>query len=431
MVSIEDSGTGIKDLDAAFELGNTSGRETPLNEHGFGLKHALASANPANTNWHIYTRTQEDFAANQFKRIAAPYKIQDFNAEKLTTEEEQWPGELNGPGTLVRFHVSQELFNTLRKGISGPIPLFSTMVDILSEDLGFIYAGLIAENKAPIQIIAMDNSGHTIQRMVTEIKPDWRQFYAPHQGVDNNADLGGGRVEIRYAFGEMNASNNRKYYKRNMSSSGLEIRLNGRVLAYNLFKDVWGIERHNMYNHLLVQVDVRSHDLAALPSTRTSKNGLREGDPRLEKLYEWVRNKMPDPPREPANAQDERDLFEMLRQEKQTHVPEPKTVTTEQNVYQSIQARVPIDLYLHYGNSIDIYEGKKEQTSIQDVYQLKMYWDGCVLDGLTPTKGILIAARHPDSVRTLVGHVNQMRDLAGNSYVIEIKTWREERIPYP
>ena len=45
-IRIEDSGTGIKDLDQAFTLGSKKAAESPLNEHGFGLKHALASANP-------------------------------------------------------------------------------------------------------------------------------------------------------------------------------------------------------------------------------------------------------------------------------------------------------------------------------------------------------------------------------------------------
>lgn len=54
-VVIEDSGTGIKRLDEAFTLGSRLAAESPLNEHGFGLKHALASANPANDSWKIFT----------------------------------------------------------------------------------------------------------------------------------------------------------------------------------------------------------------------------------------------------------------------------------------------------------------------------------------------------------------------------------------
>lgn len=69
-ITVEDTGTGIKDLDAAFTLGNQTAGETPLNEHGFGLKHALASANPANDAWAIYTRTKEDLTIMCSKRLA-------------------------------------------------------------------------------------------------------------------------------------------------------------------------------------------------------------------------------------------------------------------------------------------------------------------------------------------------------------------------
>lgn len=67
-IVIEDSGTGIKKLNEAFTLGSCAAAESPLNEHGFGLKHALASANPGNDSWVIYTRTQEDIDAEQYKK---------------------------------------------------------------------------------------------------------------------------------------------------------------------------------------------------------------------------------------------------------------------------------------------------------------------------------------------------------------------------
>ena len=55
-LSIEDSGTGIKKLNEAFTLGSCAAAESPLNEHGFGLKHALASANPKNDSCQSVTR---------------------------------------------------------------------------------------------------------------------------------------------------------------------------------------------------------------------------------------------------------------------------------------------------------------------------------------------------------------------------------------
>ena len=78
---IEDSGTGMKNLNAAFTIGSKAAQDSPMNEHGFGLKHALASANPGNDNWRILTRTQEDLLADQYKCISAPFEIGEYAAE--------------------------------------------------------------------------------------------------------------------------------------------------------------------------------------------------------------------------------------------------------------------------------------------------------------------------------------------------------------
>lgn len=430
IVSLEDSGTGIKNLDSAFCLGDNKGSDSPLNEHGFGMKHALASANPTNDNWQIFTRTKEDYDTQVFKKIESSYEIDGYNAALLSLNEENWPGELNGSGTYVRFECTWDLLYTLRRGISGRPSDLETLVKILAEDLGFVYSGLIQDNKATITIHAETKDGITYQKDVVAITPEWQQFYNPGKG-EEQYDLGGGNVKLKYEFGAMKPANTYKYYKRNMSSSGLEIRINGRVLEYNLFKEVWGIERHNMYNHLLIKVDIISQNREALPRTRTSKNGLREGDGKFEKVLEWVRLKMPDPLKDLTGIYHESDLFIELEKYKKIHLPDPKTVTTEQNVYKNIKEKVPVDLYVHYQKNVIIYEGKKDQTTIQDVYQLKMYWDGCALDGIQPTQGILIASTHPDSVIQLVALVNQLMDFNGKNYAFEIKTWNDEGIKYP
>ena len=41
-ITVEDGGTGIRDMNNALRLAGQAQQETPLNEHGFGLKHALA-----------------------------------------------------------------------------------------------------------------------------------------------------------------------------------------------------------------------------------------------------------------------------------------------------------------------------------------------------------------------------------------------------
>lgn len=130
-------------------------------------------------------------------------------------------------------------------------------------------------------------------------------------------------------------------------------------------------------------------------------------------------------------AQDERDLFDQIAQAKDIHLPEPKTVKTEMYAYSSLGERIRIDLYISANGVVTVYEGKKDKTTPKDVYQLLMYWDGLVFDGIQPSRGILISAEHPDSVKQIVQAVNLRRDAKGNLYNVELKTWKDEGLSYP
>lgn len=436
-IMIEDSASGIKDLDAAFTLGNTSAGESPLNEHGFGLKHALASADPENKTWMVCTRTADDVEKESYKKIEAPYKIDGFMGE--TCDNSSWPGRKssNETGTVVKFTCTRELFKTLGQGIQGGVSAFNTLSDILFEDIGFTYSGLIANQAIDITLILQRAGKNEEFKHVGAVQPDWANYISPGKGTEP-VNLGNGIVDIEYAFGVMNDKperksfdnkTTRKYYRRNMSSSGVEVRSNGRVICHNLFKEIWGLEKHNSYNHLLITIDLKSDNSSALPKTRTSKNGFREGDPRLEKLFEWIRSNMKEPPKNVSLTDHEVDLFEQLRQKKEKYNPDRnKVLRTEMPVFTktgNTKDRVRIDLYEKTMGEVNIYEGKKDSTSSKDVYQLRMYWDGLVYDGVTPTRGILLASEHPDSVEDLIKVVNTMRDQDGNYYHLETKTWSD------
>lgn len=425
-VMIEDTGTGIKKLDEAFTLGNRQASETPLNEHGFGFKHALASANPCNDSWKIMTRTDENAKNNEHVLIAAPYEIKGFEATIMSG----WEGPYK-TGTIVEFICSREMFKTIHRGMRGSYTNFNNILDLLIEDLGFIYAGIINDGEITITVEKNDNQGGVSKIQVRAITPDWESYYKPCNG-ETMVDLGEGLVKLEYSFGGIKEKNDtKKYYKRNMSSTGVEIRINGRVIAYNLFKEIWATEKHNSYNHLLVQVNLLSDKKERLPATRTSKNGLREGDARLDQLYDWIRSHMPNPPKHLEDTDNERDLFEELKKAKETHIPGTKTVTTEQYAFTAIEEKLRIDLYISHNGEITIYEGKLDKTTLRDLYQLIMYWDGLVIDGHNPKTGILIASNHPSSVDKLVPIFNKMTDSNGNNYNIVLKTWKDEDIDYP
>lgn len=196
-----------------------------------------------------------------------------------------------------------------------------------------------------------------------------------------------------------------------------------------LFKEIWETEKHGSYNYLLIILNLKSTNREALPKTRTSKNGLREGDEKLEKLYEWIRSNLSEPQKEIMLADHETDLFEELRDRLDLYDPDPnKVIDTEKHVFirtGNSKDRVRIDLYYKNSYGVTIYEGKKDVTTSKDVYQLRMYWDGLVYDGITPSKGILLATSHPDSVKELISIVNNMCDANGNKYSFETKTWQQ------
>lgn len=448
-ISIEDSGTGIINLNSAFTLGSKDGAESPYSEHGFGMKHALASANPNNDAWAIYTRTREDTQKNKFKKISCPYKIDNFQGQYL--EMDQWPqyGIYGNSGTIIEFECDWSMFSSLSRGLTGGITRFDTLCDILYEDIGFIYANIILKGEADISLRVCDNNTSTTYP-ITAVQPTWTDTIGPGEG-STEYDLGGGNVKINYHFGRMDDSkrkidkngneitrqmfNNemtRKYYAKNMSTSGVELRFNGRLMISNLFKEIWGIEKHNTYNDLLITIDLISDNINALPATRTSKNGLREGDIKLERLYEWIKGYMHEPPKNLKDAEREIDIFQRLKEIKIAQIEEePKTVETEHYVFENTgyqTDRERIDLYVKYNNNVIIYEGKKEKTSAKDVYQLRMYWDGLVYDNITPTKAVIIAKEHSSGVKTLVSVINNMTDAKGNKYNFIIKTWKDESI---
>ena len=132
-----------------------------------------------------------------------------------------------------------------------------------------------------------------------------------------------------------------------------------------------------------------------------------------------------------TNTDHEVDLFEKLAELKRKQLPNPHTVTTEQKVFREIKERIRIDLYQKAADELVVYEGKKDFTSVQDLYQLKMYWDGCVIDGIKPDIGVLISSSHPQSVKDLIKYINQMTDSNGNNYNFILKTWNDEGIDYP
>src|SRR5467141_944549 len=147
---IEDTGAGIPSLAPALRLGDQTIRQTPLNEHGFGLKHALASANPSNDNWAILTRTRGDFENSRYQKLSAPYDFH-MTPKTILASDSPWPGVFNGSGSIVRFTCTSTFFHTVQRGIKGWAK-FKQCLNYLVEELGYVYSGIIEKGIATITV---------------------------------------------------------------------------------------------------------------------------------------------------------------------------------------------------------------------------------------------------------------------------------------
>ena len=165
-IGVVDGGTGITNLDSALTIACRDGAQTPLNEHGFGLKHALASCDSSpSQQWSIRTRTKKDAAANQYREVTAPYSMG-------TSEEDQpmkvffYPGAGGLPyptGTAVTVRCPMAKFQTVKPDRKAAQSDFHHLVMYAIEELRYIYAGVLADTNITMKVLEVNGDRAVVQ----------------------------------------------------------------------------------------------------------------------------------------------------------------------------------------------------------------------------------------------------------------------------
>lgn len=426
-IGVVDGGTGITNLDSALTIACRDGAQTPLNEHGFGLKHALASCDSSpSQQWSIRTRTKKDAAANQYREVTAPYSMG-------TSEEDQpmkvffYPGAGGLPyptGTAVTVRCPMAKFQTVKPDRKAAQSDFHHLVMYAIEELRYIYAGVLADTSITMKVLEV-NGGTEKCHILKPLQPTWEE--GTMKRLENVPyDLGGGQLTIHCRYGNiLPTKSNAIYYKGNMASSGVELRINGRAIEHGLFDRVWGEAIHPSQNRFLVQVDLITDNSAALPATKNTKTSFCEADPRLNKLFRWIATYVPAPPKD-ADTIEARYVKELAA--KCESNPDALRVSREELVFQKIGLKAKVDQFVGCVNGVTIYEAKAGKTKALDLYQLRMYVDGCALDNKPVDEAILIARYHPPEVRELLDILNGLSAPDGRPYNFRLVTWDEEGI---
>ena len=420
-ISVCDNGCGIADLSAALTISECSGERTPYNEHGCGLKSALSYLCGGQEVWMIETRTAEDEAADRYRCVSAPYAAIDG---KMIVETYQGRGDIQYKrGTLISVRCSKAKFADLRPANKRAKADFLRLCGCLKEELAYTYANILEEDGIKIKVICRDEEGAETCSDLAPLKPLWEEKSKDYVCT---ADFGGGEVTVRYCYGTIRASRqNLKYYKRNMDSSGLEIRLNGRCIERGLYSKVYDCALHNSSNGFLAQIDLRSEDSAALPPTETTKNAFLVGNTRTKKLFDWLRVNIV----QPTNSirDQERRLVDEL-EKKCRQEPDTRRVERELSVGRAMNMNDKIDLWVVRPDGATIYEAKAKRATGGDLFQLLRYTINCSLDGIPVKESVLIAETHSEGVSNMVDLLNTQRDPTGEPYHFVLRTWADEGI---
>lgn len=421
---IRDNGTGIADLHAALTVSQRSCGESTLNEHGMGMKHALASIDAGETqSWSIQTRTREDANQGRYKLAQSPYDIgmpwSSVPGQGDITEE---------TGTVIRFRCPLHKFLTLKPVSRRDAPSFAELAGYLEEELRYTYSSLLRDGAFSILLTAFDKDGKSHNEWITEpLEPLWRDGRLVEL-PPVETDLGGGPLTIRCRYGSICRNrDNAFYYKGNMASSGAEIRLNGRAIQHGLYPEIWGKALHNTQNRFLAQIDLISDKAGALPATKTAKNAFREDDEKVEALYRWIRTNIPEPPNDETREQI---LVGRLAEKKEAE-PGVLLVCREKPLYRCIGLQITADLFVSETGGVTLYEAKASGSKAENLYQLRMYYDGCVADGMEVREAVLIAHHHPKTVKALLAELNRQKDPMGRPYRFALSTWDQEGIVLP
>ena len=113
---------------------------------------------------------------------------------------------------------------------------------------------------------------------------------------------------------------------------------------------------------------------------------------------------------------------------KRENDPAALRVSREEPVFQKIGLKAKVDLFVGYIDRVTIYEAKAGKTKALDIYQLRMYVDGCVLDNKPVDEAVLIAKRHSAEVKELRDILNTLTAPDGRPYNFRLATWDEEGI---
>lgn len=410
-VFLADSGKGmnLKLLAKALQLGEPPTTENRLNEHGFGLKNALATLSGGNGYWKLWSKPANE---NSLFSVEGP-----FREQMIVRDSEQFPSETFLPAdmsTLIKVPVKFSFIQSVQ-GRGAPSTDLVTLRDWLIEHLGVLYRGYLeldgkTYRSSGVIIIAINTDRLQVPPVEVPIGKSEVQYI--------KMELGGKVYDLTYKFGTLDTVKRDKlvagrkakfYYQGNQPTQGIDIRLGKRVIATHQFETIWKTEdgknplsRHNNYNDFIGELIIPEVPRGIL-TTVNNKTDFNLDDPDWAKMFSKLNDFRP--PRQ-IRERSELELRKRWMNMLKATNPEDQ-VTDEVSVWPT---GTEIDVYRKTAHGkIILYELKVGSGAPIHLYQLKMYWDGLWLDKKEqPTEAVLIVEDFSSTLEQMANMMNQL-----------------------
>lgn len=409
-MAVADWGRGM-DLDAlqnALQLGSLPTGSDRLNEHGYGLNNALACLTGGSGEWCIYTRS----GPGKYYKVSGPFDL-TMNVELVDTLD--LPKGMNlhwsEPSTVVCVRSPMAIARTMQRQGNRRGTDLASLSAWLVEHLGVAYRGYLeldSRTLEPSAKIVVTVGGSTV--LVPPIHVPMMLTRTEHFQVE----LGGQVVPLTYVYGVLDRSQRdrlvqggkaRYYYQGSQPTQGIDIRLGKRVIATAQLSEIWQREdgkplsRHNSYNDFVGELSIPELPRGVL-ATLTNKTGIDRNDPDWDKVFEALAAY---PPVKNAQSAGEKEL--RLRWMKMLKATNPEDDVNGEVAVWPTATRIDVVDRNKSGKCV-LYELKAGKGEPLDLYQLRMYWDGLILDGVQPTQGVLLAAEFSEHLDAMLPLLN-------------------------
>ena len=418
LVTISDWGRGMNltDLERALQLGAPPVSDSRLNEHGFGLKNALSVLSGGNGPWTLATRKRGTSLWFVTHGPFAP-TMQVEERTDLTGVLFEGTPDWGDASTIIQVATPLAYARTVQTR-GGALSDCATLRSWLLEHLGVTYHTLLEQDprtmepRLKISIRVGDS---------TVLVPPVRVPMDVIAQVPIQMELGGRLVTMVYRYGSLNAdrrdhlictsegiSRAKCYYQGNIPTQGIQIEVGGRVLATGLLSEIWRqdrngdpVARHNHYNDFVGELVIPDLPRGVL-ATLNNKTSLDPQDPDWQAVFEKLSAY---PPPKSATGDSEAVLKAKWMDILQAACPQDR-VSDEQSVWST---GTRIDVVAENTGKLDIYELKTRKAEPLNLYQLKMYWDGLVVDkGKQPTSATLLAADYSSEILNMLNQMNAL-----------------------